>query len=343
MSTLASQPVLEASLLTDSASKLFTVVLVVGGFIAVMLIIFFIAERAPGRFQRPLAIFICLAPAVILVLIGLVIPAIRTMFLSLHGPDPIGPGAAYVGLKNYKWAITDNATQDTLIRTVLWLIIVPLAATIFGLTVALLVDRMKYQAFPKAMIFMPTAISFVGAAVIWKYVYNYTDPKQPQIGLLSQIVIKLGWHNPPNWLLTSTGLLNTFLLMIIMIWIQTGFAMVVLSAALKAIPDEIVEAARMDGATGFKLFRTVQLPMIRTTMIVVVTTIMIATLKVFDIVYTMTGGQFDTDVLSNDMYNQVFTQFNLGRGSALAVILFLAVLPLVIYNILQMRKDRTGR
>ena len=151
----------------------------------------------------------------------------------------------------------------------------------------------------------------------------------------------MGVKHPPNWILTSP--LNTFLLMVIMVWIQTGFAMVVLSAAIKAIPEEILEAARMDGATGRRLFFNVTIPMIRNTLVVVLTTVMITTLKVFDIVRTMTGGNFNTQVLANEMYSQSFVQFNVGRGSALATILFLAVLPLVGYNIVQLRRERATR
>jgi alpha-glucoside transport system permease protein len=211
------------------------------------------------------------------------------------------------------------------------------------LLVALLIDRMKYSAWAKTLIFLPTAISFVGAAVIWSYVYNYRDPSLPQNGLLSAVVIKLGWKNPPNWLLDQSHLINTFLIMIIMIWIQAGFAMVVLGAALKAIPEEILEAARMDGATGVTLFRTVQIPMIRNTLVVVVTTIVIATLKVFDIVYTISNGNYNTDILARQMYAELFVTQQVSRGSALAVILFLCVLPLVVYNVRQLRKERAGR
>jgi alpha-glucoside transport system permease protein len=153
----------------------------------------------------------------------------------------------------------------------------------------------------------------------------------------------LGWKNPPNWILDQSHLLNTFLIMVVMVWIQAGFAMVVLGAALKAIPEEILEAARMDGATGVTLFRTVQIPMIRNTLVVVVTTIIIATLKVFDIVYTMTNGNYNTDVLSRQMFADLFVTNQVSRGSALAVILFLCVLPLVIYNVRQLRKERTTR
>ncbi|MCW2496206.1 sugar ABC transporter permease [Jatrophihabitans sp.] len=330
-----------AGLAGDSASKLWGVIEAVGGFIAILAIIFLVAGKVTGRLERPLTIVICLVPVVLLLIIGLVIPAIRTFYLSLHGADAYGPTVHSVGFQNYRWAFSDPSTRSTLIRTVLWLVIVPAVATGAGLLVALLVDNMKRASLAKAFIFLPTAVSFVGASIIWKYIYNYTDPHRPQIGLLSEIVIKLGWKNPPDWMLSSP--VNTFLLMVIMVWIQTGFAMVVLSAALKSIPDEIIEAARMDGATGYRLFRSVQVPMIRNTLVVVITTIMIATLKVFDIVYTVTGGNFNTDVLSNEMYTQIFTQFNYGRGSALAVILFLAVLPLVGYNVLQMRKERASR
>jgi alpha-glucoside transport system permease protein len=209
-----------------------------------------------------------------------------------------------------------------------------------GLALALLVDRLKGQAVYKSLIFMPMAVSFVGASFIWRFVYETRGPAQPQIGLLSQIAILLGF-DPPNWILTQP--LNTFLLMVIMVWVQTGFAMVVLSAALKAVPDDVIEAARMDGAHGGRLLFFVTIPMIRNTLIVVLTTVMITTLKVFDIVRTMTGGNFGTQVLANEMYSQSFVQFNNGRGSALATILFLAVLPLVIYNIVQLRRERETR
>jgi alpha-glucoside transport system permease protein len=331
-----------AGTLSDSASKLFSVVEAVGGFLAILLIVFFIAGRVTGRFERPLTIAICLVPALILVLIGLVIPAITTFVTSLKNQQFLGQKQTkYIGLDNYKFDFTDSTTQATLIRTLLWLIIVPAAAVFVGLMVALLVDRMKYSSFAKSLIFLPTAISFVGAAVIWSYVYNYTDPSQPQTGLLSQVVIKFGWHNPPNWLISSP--LNIFLEMVIMIWIQAGFAMVVLGAALRAIPDEIIEAARMDGASGVKLFRTIQIPMIRNTLVVVVTTVMITTLKVFDIVATLNNGNFKTDVLARQMYGDLFVTSQVSRGSSLAVLLFLFVLPLVIYNVVQLRKERATR
>ncbi|MFE7558575.1 carbohydrate ABC transporter permease [Kitasatospora sp. NPDC057500] len=309
----------------------------IAGFLGVLLLVFLAAGRASGRIARPLAVLVLLGPAVVLLLVGLIAPLVRTVYLSLYNDD----SSRFVGGENFGWAFTNDPMREVLVNTLLWLVVVPLAATVLGLVLALLVDRMRGQAVYKSLIFMPMAISLVGASIIFKFVYEARDPSQQQIGLLSQTAIALGWDDPPNWMLSQP--LNTFLLMAVMVWVQTGFAMVVLSAAIKAIPDDVTEAARLDGAQGVRLFWYVTVPMIRTTTVVVLTTVMITTLKAFDIVRTMTGGNFGTQVLANEMYSQSFVQFNTGRGSALAVILFLAVLPLVAYNILQLRKERAVR
>ncbi|KJY34628.1 ABC transporter permease [Streptomyces sp. XY431] len=309
----------------------------IAGFVGILLLVFLVAGRASGRIARPLAVLVLLGPALVLLLLGLVAPLVRTVYLSLYSDD----SSRFVGGENFGWAFTTGSVREVLVNTLLWLVIAPLVATGLGLVLALLVDRMRGQAVYKSLIFMPMAISLVGASIIFKFVYESRDHSQRQIGLLSQLAIWLGWDDPPNWMLTQP--LNTFLLMAVMVWVQTGFAMVVLSAAIKAIPDEVTEAARLDGAQGLRLFRHVTVPMIRTTVVVVLTTVMITTLKAFDIVRTMTGGNFGTQVLANEMYSQSFVQFNTGRGSALAVILFLAVLPLVAYNILQLRKERAVR
>ena len=344
-----------ASTASQSAAKLGDVIAVVGGFIAILLIIFLVAERARGRLQRPIAIVVCVAPAVVLAMAGLVIPAINTFWLSLTNTAATGQKfqivngklvpltAKFVGASNYAHAFTDPYTRGTLIRTVLWIVIVPLMTVGLGLLVALLMDRMKYTSFFKTMIFMPNAISFVGASLIWALIYNapvYLPNGQPggQTGLLSQVVISLGWKNPPSWIQTPPG--NTFLLMVILIWIEVGFAMVVIAAALKAIPEEVIEAAQVDGATGYRLFLRVQIPMIRNTLVVVLTTVTIMSLKIFDIVRTVTNGNFNTDVLARQMYDDLFVTFQSGRGAALAVILFLCVVPLVAYNIRQLRRQR---
>lgn len=306
-------------------------------FFGLLLILFFIGARLRGRAQNPAAMIVMLGPAIVLLVAGLIVPAIQTINQSLYNSN----GKNFVGMANYGWVFTTEDNRQVLINTALWLVIAPLFSTALGLTLALLLDRMRRESIPKSLIFMPMAISFVGASIIWNLVYEYRPPDQPQVGLLSQLVMWLGVDNPPQWILAQPW--NNFLLMVIMIWIQTGFAMVVLSAAIKAIPADVIEAATLDGATGFRLFRQVTIPMIRTTVIVVLTTIMIAVLKIFDIVQTMTGGNFGTNVLANEMYTQAFTQQDKGRGSALAVVLFVAVLPIVIYNIIQLRKERAIR
>lgn len=328
--------VLAASTWLDAADKFGKSFGAVAIFLAIVLGVFFFAGRATGRFSRPLAVSIFVGPAVVLLLIGLVIPAIRTFYLSLLSDD----SSRFLGLKNFQWAFSTSAIRQVLVNTLLWIVIAPVVTTVLGLSLALLVDKMRGQAFYKSLIFMPMAVSFVGASFIWRFVYEARDPAQPQVGLLSQIALWLGFH-PPNWILEQP--LNTFLLMVAMVWVQTGFAVVVLSAALKAVPEDVIEAARMDGAHGGRLLFLVTIPMIRNTLIVVLTTVMITTLKVFDIVRTMTGGNFGTQVLANEMYSQSFVQFNIGRGSALATILFLAVLPLVIYQIRQLRRERESR
>lgn len=322
-----------------TAGKLTLMVSVVLVFFGVLLLIFFLAGKTKGKFQTPLARLIFIGPAILLLFIGLVVPAIQTFLLSFKDAN----GKKVVGLNNYSWIFTTEDNRQFLINTLLWIIVTPIASTILGLTLALLLDRMKRESLPKALIFMPMAISFVGASIIWGLVYEYRDPNEggEQVGLLSAVVMKLGWSDPPNWLLEQPW--NNYLLMIIMIWIQVGFAMVVLSAAIKAIPMDVTEAAMLDGATGWKLFRRVTVPMIRGTLVVVLTTIAIGVLKVFDIVRTMTNGNFGTQVVANEMYAQSFVQFDYGRGSALAVVLFVAVVPLIIYNVVQLRKEQSIR
>jgi alpha-glucoside transport system permease protein len=337
MTYMVGTTVLADSAVSDAAIKFTNTFATVAAFLAILLLVFFAAGRATGRISRPLTIIVFLGPAVVLLLIGLVIPALRTIFLSFKSDD----STRFIGGTNFDWAFTTDAIHSVLLNTALWIIVAPFFATGFGLAMALLVDRMKRQAVYKSLIFMPMAISFVGASIIWRFVYEARDPTQPQVGILTQTVMWLGWKDPPNWILSNP--LNNFLLMVILIWVQTGFAMVVLSAAIKAIPEEILEAARIDGAKGRKLFFYITVPMIRNTLVVVLTAVMITTLKLFDIIRTMTGGNFGTQVLANEMYSQAFVQFNTGRGSALAVILFIGVLPLVAYNITQLRKEREIR
>ncbi|MFG2048013.1 carbohydrate ABC transporter permease [Micromonospora sp. NPDC048935] len=278
--------------------------------------------------------FFFLLPTLLLLVIGLVVPAIRTTLLSLMD----GSSTNWVGLRNYGWMFSDDSIVRVLINTLVWVLLVPLVATGFGLIYAVLVDKARFEAVAKSLIFLPMAISFVGASIIWKFVYAYRG-EGDQIGLLNQIVVSVGGE-PKQWLLESP--LNTVLLIVIMVWIQAGFAMVVLSAAIKAIPDDIVEAARLDGVSPWQMFWQITMPSIRPALIVVAVTLTIATLKVFDIVRTSTNGNYDTSVIASEMYNQAFRYGQNGQGSALAVFLFILVIPVVIYQIRNLRQQREG-
>lgn len=276
-----------------------------------------------------------LLPTLLFLLVGLVVPAIRTTLLSFMDQNSTG----WVGLDNYDWMFSEPSIVRVLTNTLIWVLLVPLVATTFGLVYAVLVDRARLESLAKSLIFLPMAISFVGATIIWKFVYAFRGEDQEQIGLLNQMVVSLGGQ-PRQWLLDSP--LNTLLLIVIMIWIQAGFAMVVLSAAIKAIPADIVEAARLDGVTPWQMFWQITMPSIRPALIVVVVTLSIATLKVFDIVRTATNGNYDTSVIANEMYNQAFRYGQPGQGSALAVFLFVLVIPIVIYQIRNLRQQREG-
>ncbi len=306
-------------------------------FAAIVLLVFLLAERASVRAQEWLKYLVFIAPAILLLLIGLIYPAIRTLVLSFMDAK----SEEFVGFDNFVWAFTIPEIIIVLRNTAIWVFVVPIFSTAIGLAIAYMTDRMKRPGIIKSLIFMPMAISFVGASVIWKFVYSYEpNDKRPEIGLLSAISKAIN-GSAPNWLLEMP--LNTFLLIVVMVWIQTGFAMVVLAAAMKNIPDEVVEAAMLDGATPIKRFFQVTIPMIRATVVVVLTTITIATLKVFDVVRTMTGGNFQTNVIANEMYSQAFRQMNYGTGSALAIILFIGIIPIIWYNIRQLRRERTER
>jgi alpha-glucoside transport system permease protein len=304
---------------------------------AVIYALFLIGSRSSVRMQEWMRYLVFLAPALLLLLIGLIYPALRTIWMSFMNAD----SSEFVGFNNYIWAFTIPEIQIVLRNTVLWVIFVPIVSTMIGLAIAYMTDRMKRAGVVKSLIFMPMAISFVGASVIWNFVYNFeSNPNRPEIGLLNSIMRGLGLE-PRNWLLEPP--LNTFLLIVVLVWIQTGFAMVILSAAMKNIPDEVVEAAMLDGASNWRRFIRVTLPMIRGTVVVVLITITIGTLKVFDIVRTMTGGNFQTNVVANEMYAQSFRQLNYGQGSTLAVILFVGVIPIIWYNVRQLRLERTER
>jgi len=301
-------------------------------FVAVTGLILYIASRFSGYRGDKATAIAFLAPTALLVTVGLIYPGIRTIFVSFFD----AAGTKFIGLDNYSTIFTNSDEIVVLRNTVLWVVVTPLVATAVGLVYAVLVDNTRFEAWAKSLIFLPMAISFVGASIIWKFVYEYRPDQGniQQIGLLNQIVVWLG-GSPQQWLLNTPW--NTFFLIVVLIWIQAGFAMTILSAAIKAIPDDIIEAATLDGASRFKMFRYVTVPSIRPSLVVVLTTISIAALKVFDVVATMTGGRFDTSVVAKEFYSQTFSADNQGFGAALAVLLFIMVIPIVVYNIRHLR------
>jgi alpha-glucoside transport system permease protein len=319
----------------DWGPKIFNALLAVAIFSAVIGLLLIVVDRSPKRGHDRYQLAVFLLPAVFMLTIGLLIPAVRTTVLSFTNR-----AGEFVGLDNYQWLFTEDEALVTIRNTIIWVVLTPLLATGIGLLYAIMIDKAKTEAISKSLVFMPMAISFVGAGIIWKFMYAYRGDDSDQIGLINQALVWLGFQ-PKQLLLDPPS--NTFLLIVVMVWIQAGFAMVVLSAAIKGIPQDIVEAARIDGANPWSMFWRVTLPSIRGSVIVVLSTIAIGVLKVFDIVRTMTGGNFDTSVIANEMYNQAFRFREPGRGAALAVFLFILVIPLVVYQIRILRQREETR
>ncbi|ASY15348.1 alpha-glucoside transport system permease protein [Candidatus Planktophila sulfonica] len=322
-----------SSLLNSSGPKILQILAVLAIFFGFYGVAFAAGARVQGKKQNILALSLFLVPALILAAIGLGIPAIQTFIESFKNAD----SSQWVGFANYTRAFQDPDILLAFRNTMLWIIISPIVVTALGLGLATMLNKMKREALAKSLIFMPMAISFVGGSLIWNLMYQYQEPEVNQTGLVGQIMKSLGI--PLQHLLLWSPWNNLFL-MAVYIWGTTGFGMVILSAAIKNIPSDIEEAAQLDGASGFTLFRTVTVPMVKTTIIVVLTTAMVGTLKLFDVIHTMTGGNFKTDVLSNRMFDEHFVYLNNGRGSTLAILIFLGVLPITYYNIRSIRAER---
>jgi alpha-glucoside transport system permease protein len=296
-------------------------------------------DQMARNIRRAAAIrpWLFLGPALSFLGLYLVYPVFESVALSLHDRS----GENFVGLSNYIWLIQDTEFQESLFNNLLWLLVVPAASTFFGLVIAAMTDKVGWGNIAKSMVFMPMAISFIGASIIWKFIYDYRAEGVEQIGLLNAIVEYFGgtphaWITIPFW--------NNFFLMIILIWIQTGFAMVILSAALRGIPEETVEAAVLDGANGIQIFFKILIPQIWGTIAVVWTTITITVLKIFDIVLAMTNGQWNSQVLANMMFDWMFRGGgDFGRGAAIAVVIMVAVSPVMVWNIRQANAQMEGR
>jgi alpha-glucoside transport system permease protein len=304
----------------------------VGYIASVEWLLHFLPEKRRPR-VRP---WLWIGPALLLLLFYLVYPALNTAYLSLFDAKSVH----FVGLENYIFALTNSDMLNAMRNNVLWLVFLTLATVTFGLLIAVLTDRVRYEAAAKSLIFLPMAISAVAAGVIWKFMFDYRPPGQPQTGTLNAL-LSIPGAEPHAWLIERPG--NNLALIFVGVWMMTGFCTVILSAGLKGIPTEILEAARVDGANEWQVFWKITTPMLLPTIAVVATTMIIFALKAFDIVYVMTNGNFDTDVIANRMYKELFNVRHFGRASAIAVILLLAIIPVMLTNIKRFREQEAMR
>ena len=299
------------------------------------LVFFFIDKRAKGGEGSLFQLFGFMTPAMLLLAVGLIVPSIQTIVQSFMNSR----GNQFVGLDNFIWIFSQPQNVRVIVNTIIWVLIAPTISTAAGLAYAYFIDKTRGERYYKILVFMPMAISFVGASIIWRFMYTARPAGEEQIGFLNQVIV---WFGGQPYLFLAVEPWNTLFLIVVLIWIQTGFAMVILSAAIKGVPTEQIEAAELDGTNGWQRFINVIVPGIRPALIVVLTTISIASLKVFDIVRTMTAGANNTSVIANEMYTQ-FRSFEIGRSAAFAVILFVLVMPIVVYNAIQLKKQRELR
>jgi alpha-glucoside transport system permease protein len=316
---------------------------IVGGVGAALLLYWVLnklAEMLPQKWEERVKPWVFIGPAVVAIGFFLVYPAIRTMILSFANAQ----STAWVGTKNYTDLLGSEDFRQTLYNTLLWIAVVPAATVAIGLGVAVLADRLGPQSekLSKSIIFLPMAISGVGQATIWRFIYEARPEGEPQIGLQNAVWTALGF-DPVAWLQVSTLHFNSFLLMIILIWAQVGFSMVLLSAAVKGVPVDTLEAARIDGANERQIFFRVIIPQIWATVITVFITVLISVMKIFDVVYVMTNGNFNTDVIAVRFFNELFRNGNNGRASAIVVMLMIAVLPVIIYQVRHFRAEEAAR
>jgi alpha-glucoside transport system permease protein len=312
----------------------------VGGALLLYYILNLIVERLPQKWEDRVKPYVFIAPAVAVIGLFLIYPAIRTVILSFANSQ----STAWVGFDNYTDLLGSPDFRLALINTLLWIAIVPAATVVLGLAVAVLADRLRPRAekLSKSVIFLPMAISAVASAVIWRFVYETRPEGEPQVGLQNAIVTALGFK-PVSWLQLDNIKINSFLLMIILIWAQVGFAMVLLSAAVKSVPDDTLEAARIDGANERQVFFRVVVPQIWATVVTVFITVLIGVMKIFDVVYVMTNGNFNTDVIAVNFFRELFFNGNYGRAAAIVVMLMIAVIPIMIYQVRHFRAEEATR
>jgi alpha-glucoside transport system permease protein len=296
----------------------------------------FTVNHLPASFRESIRPWVFVGPALVILAIFLAYPAINTIYLSFLDARSEG----FVGLQNYGFVFTDDGMLRAIRNTLGWIIIVPSISVAIGLGFATLVDKLRRgEAVAKSIIFLPMAVSFVGASVVWSFIYDFKI-FGAQTGLLNGVWTAFGGE-PVSWL--SQEPWNNLMLMVIMVWMQTGFAMVILSAAIKSVPEDILEAARIDGASEFQVFWRVVMPSILSTVVVVMTTMVIGVLKVFDIVFVMTNGETGTEVIAERMIRWFFRNGHNGRGAAIAVVLFVAIIPVMAINVKRFRAEEEIR
>jgi len=297
-------------------------------------------EGLPQKASQGLMPYAYLLPGFGLITLMLLYPTIQTINYSFANED----STEYVGIDNYTEIFSRSDFWTSITNNVLWLIVVPAITVAFGVIVAVLADKLSQRGekVSKSMIFLPMAISFVGASAIWGLVYAYDTPGANQTGLLNAIWTLLG-GDPQTWLQIDTARLNSLLMMVILIWLQVGFAMILLSSAIKGVPEDTLEAARIDGATEWQIFWRVIIPQVKGTIITVFITVVILVLKVFDIVYVLTNGAFNSNVIANLFYNELFARNQAGTASAIVVVLLLAVMPVLWYQVRHFRTEEAER
>jgi alpha-glucoside transport system permease protein len=291
-----------------------------------------VALKGGGRRVRGMRPWLWLAPALALVAAVLIYPAVRSVYQSFFDAN----GARFVGLDNYRWAFTDGQMLTVLRNNVLWLIVFPVVSVCVATLVAVLGDRVRYERLVKTAFVIPTAVSFAVAGVIWQLMYQYEPPGTTQTGTINAAAQILGLGAHP-WITDPST--STFALIFAAVWAHVGLATIILSAAVKAIPVDLVEAARIDGATELKIILRVVLPALRPTILVVATAQIIYALKIFDVVYVMTNGNYGTDVIANRVYSELFVYQNFGRASTISVVLFALASPIIVLNLRQLRRD----
>jgi len=326
----------------------------VGGVAALYWIFNWIVERMGDEWRGRLQPFVFVGPAIVMLLWFLALPVLRTFWISLFNRD--GPptgwlnlgdlggsfatlGSRFVGFDNYIAIFTNRLMLESFRNNIMWIVFGATTTVIVGLLIAVLADRSNFERVGKSAIFLPMAISFVGAGVIWNFIYAVRPANESQIGLLNALVTSLGGSPQPWPAWTAIAPWNNLFLIVIVIWLQVGYAMVLFSAALKGIPAELMEAGRVDGANEVQIFFRIMVPYIMGTIITVSTTVVIFTLKIFDVVWVMTGGQFGTDVIATQFYRQSFTARNSGYGSAIAIVLLITIIPVMVYNLKQFREQ----